>query len=97
MCVLYILCIAKEHSVCCMTVQAQEQSVVRVKLCYLGSSTGGDGEKRRRKTRKTDSPLAEVIVQQQARGYTPIPVYRGQLRPGGKLYRARGYLYNYNT
>lgn len=63
--------------------QTQEQSVVQVKLCYLGPSIGSR-KRRKHKTRQTNKYLTEVMVQQQARGYTPLPVYKGELRPGGK-------------
>ena len=74
---------------------------MKVTLCYLGTSINLDarqvaGKKRRkRKThtkkkggtvrRELDLAPTEVVVEQQARGYTPVPVYKGHLRPGGKL------------
>ena len=78
--------------------QGQDQSVVKVTLCYLGINFDARqvaSKKRcKRKThskkkggtvrRELDLAPTEVVVQQQARGYTPIQVYKGHLRPGGK-------------
>ena len=74
---------------------------MKVTLCYLGTSINLDasqvaGKKRcKRKThtkkkggtvrRELDLAPTEVVVQQQARGYTPVPVYKGHLIPGGEL------------
>ena len=85
----------------CNDIQEQNDSVVKVTLCYLGASVNLDTRqvavKKRHKqktqtkkkkegtvSRELDLPPTGVVVQQQARGYTPVSVYRCQLRPGGK-------------
>ena len=77
--------------------QGQNESVVKVTLRFLGTSTTLNcrqavGRRRKQKIQvkkgaasksELNLALTGVVVQQQARGYTPVTVYKGQIRPGG--------------
>ena len=36
--------------------------------------------------RRSLGPVVDIEVKQQARGYTPVPVYTGSIRAGGEIY-----------
>ena len=58
---------------------------MKVKLRYLGTKRPLKKGRKCTEAQAKDPPT-EVIVEQQARGYRPLPVYNGQVRPGGKLH-----------
>ena len=53
----------------------QEKESVTMTLGYLGTT----------KALKNKKPLTDVEVWQQAQGFTPVRVFKGLIRPGGKL------------